>query len=97
MKRKRSADAPPQKLYALTARQARLLRDASDEPGGCYIPLTSGTEYIELIEGGCATMREELQTSDTPTAPGASRMCEWPDRYLVPTAYGLELLARFGK
>lgn len=82
------------KIYTLSQRQARILKEARDTKGGKYIPISSeGDMMEELIEGGCADRREEKQSGGTRSATDP-RPCEWTDTYLVPNSYGLELLRK---
>ena len=84
-------------LYSLTGEQASLLRQASAQaPRGAYIPVVGHVSRVscELANGGAAEIREEPRTSDTPKSARDPRPCTWTDLYLVPTPYGLELLAR---
>ena len=83
----------PAILTSLTASQARWLRDARDTEGGAYVGLTAGPEPVELVEGSAAAFREVPRMGGT-CGPRDPRPCEWTDTYLVPTAYGLDLLAR---
>lgn len=91
--RARPDGGAPAILTSLTASQARWLRDARDTEGGVYVGLTAGPEPSELVEGSAATFREVPRMGGT-CGPRDPRPCEWTDAYLVPTAYGLDLLAR---
>lgn len=96
--RKRAAPAAqPSRLYSLTGEQARTLRDAranveAGEPGlywsWCGLPGAA-----ELVDGSCAEVVEIPQSGGTRSVSDP-RPCEWVDRYIVPTAYGLELLEK---
>lgn len=82
------------KLYSLTAEQARVLRDARDAPApGLYVPITGpvGRVALELQRGGAAECVGVPRSGGTRSATDP-RPCRWEDLYLVPTAWGLELL-----
>jgi len=88
-------ERPPPRLYSLGASQARLLRDALAQlPQGVYIGVCSTDEG--LCEGGAAELREEHRSGGTRSVSDP-RPCEWTERYLVPTACGLELLAEYDR
>lgn len=77
-------------LHSLTKEQADWLRLANESPDGVYCGLSSGPAPAELVDGGCATFREVRKEFDhgLPGYRGA-----YTELWLVPTAYGLELLA----
>lgn len=88
MPKRRITEQAPQRIYSLTGRQARLLREAVEAgPSGVYVGISSTDEG--LIDGGAAAYR----TGGTKSVHD-SRPCEWNENYLIPTAYGLELLAK---
>ena len=92
VRRKPAAPAAP-RLYSLTQEQARWLTAARDTEGGAYVPMDAGREPCDLFEAGAAALREVRRSSGTHGVHD-SRPCEWTDTYLVPTAHGLELLAK---
>jgi hypothetical protein len=86
-------------LYGLTERQARRLKEARDAQGGAYCGLTSGPENSELVDGGAAEYRAETKTEQRAAWAGHWEAGEYErtEYFLVPTAYGLELLAESEK
>lgn len=83
------------RVYSLSADSASLLREASQSPGGVYVPITGLRGNPDsLVESGLATYREVRQVSDTPRSVRDPRPCEWTDLYLVPTQEGLDMLAK---
>lgn len=87
--------SPPPRLWSLTGEQARALREAAETPGGAYVPLTSrGDPMRELVAGGAAEYREEYRVGEATRSVHDPRPCEWTDYYIVPTAWGRELLAK---
>lgn len=91
MSRRNRVPTPPPRIYSLTERQAKLLREAVEAPTpGLYIGVCATDEG--LIDGGAAEYHVERRSGGTKSVHD-DRPCEWNENYLVPTAYGLELLA----
>ncbi len=87
--KKRETPPKPLRIYSLTERQERWLREAEETKDGVYVPInTSGAEPDQLVEAGLASYREVKQTSDTPNPYSRSGKSEWTDIYLVPTDAG---------
>jgi len=94
--RRTGADEPPPKIYSLTQREYEALREAAETPGGAYVPCTARSEPMHaLVAGGAATYREEPQTGTATRSVSDPRPCTWTDYYIVPTAWGRELLRRW--
>ena len=91
-RRVRGAERPPPRLYTLSGEQARLLREAQAKPEGVNLSVCGTPGSGELIDGGAAAVREEHRSGGTRSVHD-DRPCEWTDLYLIPTAFGLELLA----
>lgn len=90
---RRGEPTAPQRLCSLSLRQADWLRRARDTDGGIYLPLTTPSDIYALVDGGVATLREVKRSSGTKSVHDP-RPCEWIDHYLVPTEYGVSLLAK---
>lgn len=94
-RRKQGVEKPPSRLYGLTERQERRLREARDAEGGTFSGLCAGPEDGELVEGGAATYRERVTREHRAAWAGHWEAGEYDrtDYFLVPTAHGLQLLA----
>lgn len=94
-KRREPVEQLPPLLYSLTFDQAQILREARDTEGGAYLAHVGLISRVAhgLVDGGCAGIREEHRIDPHSTRSVSDpRPCEWTDRYLVPTAYGIKLL-----
>lgn len=93
--------AAPAKLWSLTGEQARVIRDAlravdAGKPGLYWGWTASG--FGDLVDGGCAELVEQRYWADTTRSASDPTPIGWlTNRFLVPTAYGLELAGvKFG-
>lgn len=93
VRRQKGEEKPSPRIFSLNWNQARWLQEASETPGGCYVPISCGREPGELVDAGLAEFQGRPQVSDTLTLDRSKR-CEWTDLYLVITAAGLAMLEK---
>lgn len=94
-RRKQGVERPPPRLYGLTERQERRLREARDSEGGAFSGLCAGPEDGELVDGGAAEYRAQVTREHRAAWAGHWEAGEYDrtEHFLVPTAHGLQLLA----
>lgn len=93
-RKKQGVERPPPRLYGLTERQERRLREARDTEGGAFSGLCAGAEDGELVDGGAAEYREQVTREHRAAWAGHWEADEYDrtEYFLVPTAQGLQLL-----
>jgi len=90
-RREQGVERPPPRLFSLTREQARLLREGANQLGGVFLGLCRSD--LGLFDGGCAEPRHEPTWHDTPKRDHSGPIGWLWEMFLVPTSYGLDLLA----